>query len=107
MASKEIAPILDKQFVTLKIDSDRMTGGQALLKKYQQKGGGIPWFVFLDGDANPLATSDGPKGNVGFPAQPYEIEHFKVMLDTAKRQLTDQDITVLIKSLEDAAKKTT
>jgi hypothetical protein len=107
MASKEIAPILEKQFVNLKIDSDRMNGGQTLLKKYQQKGGGIPWFVFLDADGHPLVTSDGPKGNVGFPAQPYEIEHFKTMLDKVKRQLTDQDIAVLIKSLEDAAKKTT
>ncbi len=107
MASKEIAPILDKQFVNLKIDSDRMTGGQALLKKYQQKGGGGPGFVFLDKDGNAVVTSDGPKGNVGFPAQPYEIEHFKTMLDKVKRQLTDQDIAVLIKSLEEAAKKTT
>src|SRR5512138_219345 len=105
MASKEIAPILEKQFVNLNIDSDRMNGGQALLKKYQQKGGGIPWFVFLDADGNPLVTSDGPKGNVGFPAEPHEIEHFKTMLDKVKRQLTDQDIAVLIKSLEDAARK--
>ena len=107
MASKEIAPILEKQFVCVKIDSDRMTGGQALLKKYQQKAGGIPWFVFLDGDGNPLATSDGPKGNVGFPAEPFEIDHFKTMLDKVKRQLTDQDIAALVKSLEEANKKTT
>src|SRR5512140_354503 len=107
MASKEIAPIIEKQFINLKIDSDRMTGGQALLKKYQEKGGGIPWFVVLDDEAKPLVTSDGPKGNVGFPAQPYEIEYFKVMLDKVNRQLTDQDISVLIKSLEEAAKKTT
>jgi hypothetical protein len=107
MASKDIAPILAKEFVALKIDQDRMTGGNDLLKRYQQKAGGIPWFVFLDGEANPIVTSDGPKGNVGFPAEPFEIEHFKTMLEKVKRHLTDEDIAYLVKSLQDAAKKTT
>jgi FixJ family two-component response regulator len=107
MASKDVAPILAKEFVSVKIDSDRMTGGQDLLKRYQQKPGGIPWFVFLDGDGNALITSDAPKtGNVGFPAQPHEIAYFKTMLEKVKRHLTDEDIAKLIKSLEEANKAT-
>jgi hypothetical protein len=50
-------------------------------------------------------TSDGPKGNVGFPAAPHEIAHFRVMLERSKRALTDADINALIASLEAANKK--
>ncbi len=107
MASTNVAPILAKEFVSVKIDQDRMTGGLELLKRYQQKPGGIPWFVFLGGDGNAIVTSDGPKGNVGFPAEPFEIEHFRSMLEKVKRHLTDEDIAALIKSLQDEARKTT
>jgi hypothetical protein len=105
MASKDVAPVLAREFVSLRIDADRMTGGQELLKRYQLTPGGIPWFAFLDGDGKAVVTSDGPKGNVGFPAQPHEIAHFKTMLDTSKRHLTSEDITGLIASIEEANKK--
>ncbi len=108
MASKDIAPVLTREFVLLRIDSERMKGGTDLVKRYTGKPStSLPWFVFLDGDANPLVTSDGPKGNCGFPAEDYEIAHFKTMLEKVKRHLTDDDIEKLIKSLEEANRKTT
>ncbi len=107
MASKDVAAILAREFVPLKIDQDRMIGGMDLERRYTgKKSVGIPWFVFLDGDGKPLVTSDGPKGNVGFPAAPHEIAYFKTMLEKVKRHLTDQDIAILIRSLEEANKKT-
>ena len=105
MASPTVSPVLAKEFVSLKIEADRMIGGKAILKRYQPNEGGIPWFVFLDGDGKAGATSDGPKGNVGFPAAPHEIAYFRTMLETSRRKLTDADIGALVASLEEANKK--
>ena len=73
MASQTVAAILAREFVPLRLEADRMIGGKEILKRYQANEGGIPWFVFLDGDGKAGVTSDGPKGNVGFPAAPHEI----------------------------------
>ena len=101
LAKPDIATSLAKDFVELKIDTDRMTGGQALLDRLRKSDkGDIPWFVFLDSDGNVLANSDGPKGNIGFPAAPEELEHFKGMLEKACVKLTRDDIATILKSLE-------
>ena len=105
MASPNVAPVLAKEFVSLKLEADRMVGGKEILKRYQANEGGIPWFVFLDGDGTAVVTSDGPKGNVGFPAAPHEIAHFRTMLERVKRKLSDADIAALVASLEAANKK--
>jgi len=105
MASPDVAAILAKAFVPLRLEADRMIGGKEILKRYQAGEGGIPWFVFLDGDGKAVVTSDGPKGNVGFPAAPHEIAYFRTMLDRSRTVLTDADINALIASLEAANKK--
>jgi len=105
MASPNVAPVLAKEFVSLKIEADRMVGGNEMLKRYQVNEGGIPWFVFLDGKGKAVVTSDGAKGNIGFPATPHEIAHFRTMLEQAKRTLRDADISALVASLEEANRK--
>jgi hypothetical protein len=105
MASTDVAPVLAKEFVTLKIDFDRAKGAKEIEKRYIDKEQGLPWFAFLDGDGKALIHSTGPKGNTGFPAQPEEIAHFKTMLETVKRHLTDADIAFLVTSLEEANRK--
>jgi hypothetical protein len=108
MASKDVASILAKEFVSVKIDWDRMKGARDLVKPSNGKAPGLPWFVFMDGDGKPLIDSIAPvTGNVGFPAKAEEYAHFKTMLDKVKRHLTDEDIAKLIKSLEEANKATT
>lgn len=105
MARPEIAAVLGKDFVDVKIDNDRMTGGkeifQAQMAAAGQKEGGIPWFLFLSADGAMVAHSTGPKGNTGFPYQPEEIEHFGTMLQAAQQNMTDADIAMLLKSLDD------
>ena len=105
MASSDVAPVLAKEFVSVKIDYDRMGGAKEIAKKYEGEQG-LPWFAFLGADAAAVATATGPDGkNVGFPAQPNEIAHFKTMLEKAKRHLTDAEIAALVSSLEAANKK--
>jgi len=100
MALKEVAPILAKDFVDVRIDTDRMIGGNDILKRYTKTQGGIPWFVFTDGDGKAIITSDDPeRGNVGFPAQDFEIAHFRRMVERVARSITPADIDFLVKSL--------
>jgi hypothetical protein len=100
MALTDIAPILAKDFVTVGIDTDRMVGGSELLARFSPKGGGIPWFVFLDDTGTPIITSDDPaNGNIGFPSADSEIAHFKVMLQKARRNITPDEIELLGRSL--------
>lgn len=56
---------------------------------------GIPWFAMLDADGKSMATSTGPKGNIGFPATRPEIDHFVKMLKRCRRKLSDGDIEEL------------
>lgn len=105
MASTDIAPLLAKEFVVVKLDFDRAPGAQDLAKRYQTKDQGLPWMVIVDGDGKAIADSTGPEGNIGFPAKDSEYAHFKTMLEKAKRHLTDKDIAALIASLEAANKK--
>ena len=108
MASKDVAPILAKEFVAVKIDWERMAGAKDLVKPSSGDDPGLPWFAFVAGDGTVLIDSIAPvTGNVGFPAKDVEYAHFKTMLEKVKRHLTDEDIGKLIKSLEEANKKTT
>jgi hypothetical protein len=105
MASESVAPLLARDFVLLKLDYDRAKGAKEIEKRYIDKEQGLPWFAFLDGDGKALIHSTGPKGNTGFPAQPDEIAHFKTMLETVKKKLTDEDIASLVTSLQEANKR--
>jgi thioredoxin-related protein len=102
-----VAGIIGKDFIDVKIDNDRMAGAKEVFNRYNANArGGIPWFVFLDGKGKGIINSDGPKGNIGYPAEPHEIEYFVSMLKAAKRRLTDMDIEELRKSLTPPAKAT-
>jgi thiol-disulfide isomerase/thioredoxin len=102
MAKPEIAPVLGKEFVDVKIDTDRTIGGQDVMAKYNKdaKNSGIPWFVFVDADGKAIADSTGAKGNIGFPAAPEEIEHFGSMLSKSAKKLSPAEIKGLLESLK-------
>jgi thioredoxin-related protein len=96
----EVAGVLGKDFVDVKIDLDRMTGAKEVLTRYNPSAkGGIPWFVMLDGKGKEILNSDGPKGNIGFPAEAHEIDYFVTMLQKANHRITEQEIDDLRKSL--------
>jgi thiol:disulfide interchange protein len=103
MARPEVASILAKDFVDIKIDQDRAPGGKEMLEKYSNgKSGGIPWYVLLDGNGKAIIDSNGDKGNIGYPGEDAEIAHFEKMLKAGAHKMTPQDITTLVKSLKDA-----
>jgi thioredoxin-related protein len=104
LARPEIAAIVRRDFLDVKIDTDRMTGGKALLAKYCPNPGGIPWFAVLDPKGEVLATSDGPKGNIGYPAEPHEIDHFLAMLRKTTRRIEPAQIDQIESVLKEAAK---
>ena len=104
MASEDVAAVLAKDFVALKIDEDRTIGGKQLHAKLRgERPGGLPWFVFLDADGKELAAAndlDSPKGsNVGFPQTDGEVAWFGKALAAARATITDEEIDALEASL--------
>jgi uncharacterized protein YyaL (SSP411 family) len=102
LARADIAALLAPDFLDAKIDIDRMTGGKDVLATYCKKPGGIPWFVILDAKGKALATSDGPKGNIGYPGEPHEIEHFLAMLKQTARKMGPEQLSAIEAALRQA-----
>jgi thiol-disulfide isomerase/thioredoxin len=104
----QVKTILGKDFVEVKIDVDRMIGGKDIQAKYPgAKDAGIPWFVMLDSQGKEIVDSNGPKGNVGFPGKPDELEHFQKMLKQSAQHISDAEIQTLIDSLKPPVKSAT
>jgi thioredoxin-related protein len=104
LARPEVASLLGRDFVEVGIDLARMGGAAEVFSRYNpSKKGGIPWLVLLDARGKSVATSDGPRGNIGFPSEPHEIDHFVAMLQAARHRLSAQDVARLRQLLTPAA----
>lgn len=113
MARPDVSAILVKDFVDCKIDIERMPGAKQIFENYKKgsEQAGIPWFVFIDpsqvkqGAGGAVITSDATvtegvaSGNIGFPAAPEEIAHFKAMVLKARAGMTDAEVEALAVSL--------
>ncbi len=107
MALDTVAPLLARDLVPLKIDTDRMIGGQDMFAKYCPKNDGIPWYAILDAEGRTVVTSDLPgTGNIGFPTDEADYAHLRAMLQKAARRLTPADLDALVASVR-ARKPTT
>ncbi|MCX6560702.1 MAG: thioredoxin family protein [Candidatus Aminicenantes bacterium] len=105
MAQPEIAALLKKDFVDLKIDQDRTNGGLVMKRDYPgAEKSGIPWFAALDLDGKVVATSTDSGANTGFPANAGEIAAFGGFLEKSAKRLTAADIQTLLASLTAAGK---
>lgn len=110
IAGEKVAAILAKDFVDLKIDQDRMLGGEELFAKLRgERGAGLPWIAFLDAQGKELAASndldDAERGNVGFPQDDPEVAWFGKMLASARQSITDAEIEALKSSLIEVRKQ--
>jgi thiol:disulfide interchange protein len=105
MALPNVAALLGKDFVDVKIDVDRMTGADAIQKRFPKcADAGLPWFAFVDAEGKTLADSTLPDGkNTGYPAAEAEVAHFVSMLNAARTKLSAEDVAALQQSLDDEA----
>jgi len=95
----------EPDYVPVKIDTLRMTHGAEVARKLRDGDGGIPWMAILDPDGKQLITADGPRGNIGYPFEPHEIEHFIVMLKKTAKKLKSEEIGEVEKVLKNRARK--
>jgi hypothetical protein len=97
---------MGQDYIDLKIDLDRMTRAAEVAARYRtEQTGGIPWFAILDAEGRVLASSDGPKGNIGYPAQAEEIGYFVGMLKKTSHRITAEQRGRIEKALKEAAAK--
>ena len=100
MAQPEVAALLKKDYVDLKIDQDRTNGGLVMKRDYPgAEKSGIPWFAALDPDGKVVATSTDSGANTGFPANAGEIAAFGGFLEKSAKHLTAAEIQALLASL--------
>ncbi len=105
LAREDIALAMGSAFVTVKIDVERMTGGQQLAERLgQTEDDGVPFFAIVDGSGKTLATSRSAEGNVGFPVEPQEIAHFMTIVKETGKGLSDSQLETLKKGLKRESK---
>ena len=99
--------LIGLDYIDLKIDTVRATNGQTVADRLRSghTAGGIPWMVILDADGKQLVTSDGPRGNIGYPSEPHEIEYFVAMLNQSRKNLSDAQVVTLERQLQENAAK--
>jgi thiol-disulfide isomerase/thioredoxin len=101
---REHQEVIGLDYVDVKIDLTRMTNAAELAQRLRGgQEGGIPWAAILDADGATLITSDGPQGNIGYPFQPHEIEHFVAMLNQTRQHLREEQVASLRQDLEQYA----
>jgi len=96
LANEVIAPVVQKHFVVLKLDQDKVEGTEAFrAANALDRSKGIPWYAALDGTGKVIATSDAKAdGNTGYPARPEEIDWF---IGVVKRAAPGMDAADLAK----------
>jgi len=98
----DIKPVFEKYFIPVKLvvqENDKNKalenpGAEVLLK---QLGGpsGLPYSAFLDAQGALIVTSKRNGGNIGYPAEPAEIDWFVQMMKKAAPAMTDADLKTL------------
>ena len=68
-------------------------GGKDLMEQFGGKTAGLPFFVILDPSGKKLGDSMLPgTGNIGYPAEPYEVAGFKQLLTKTATHMNAGDI---------------
>lgn len=90
-----------RDFVVLKIDTERHTNGAEVAARLRgDRTGGIPWTVVTDASGAELVAGDGPEGNIGCPVSPAECAWFVEMIRRSAQHLEDADVALIAAELE-------
>ncbi len=100
----EVAKILGKYFVIVKVDTVKNAGGQEMFLKYGKERG-VPAFTIIDAEEKVVADSGDLGENIGFPMEPQEVEQYFKMLQKACPSMTKAEMDVLRTKLKEAAPK--
>ena len=96
---------MERDYLNLKIDTDRHLNGEAVAKALRgDRSGGIPWSVITDAKGAELVASDGPGGNIGCPVTEAERAHFMDMVRRTRVRITDEQLVTLEAELAAFAK---
>ena len=96
----EVEKILGKDFIDVKIDIDRMIGGKAVQDEYREgAGGGIPWFAFVNGKGEVVATSDVNGQNLGCPWTDEEKAAFRKVLAKVAKNAKPKELDAIVAKL--------
>ncbi len=119
LAASEIAPIIQKYFVVAKVHIDEKhgkhpeldtPGGSQLMASFA-KPQGVPYLVFLDANGKAIINSEigaGSKNigaNIGYPAEPEEIDWFMTMLRKSAPEMTEDETHKIEDWLRQASRK--
>lgn len=98
----DIKPVFEKYFIPVKLvvqENEKNKalenpGADSLLK---QLGGpaGLPYFAFLDAQGAMIVNSKQDGQNIGYPAQPNEIEWFIQMMRKAAPGISTDDLKTI------------
>jgi thiol-disulfide isomerase/thioredoxin len=104
----EIKPVFEMYYVPVKLvvqenaqnKALENSGADALL---QSLGGpdGLPYFAFLDAHGALIINSKHDGQNIGYPAEPREIDWFLQMMKKAAPRMSDDDVKIIEKALRD------
>jgi beta-lactamase regulating signal transducer with metallopeptidase domain len=98
----KLKSVIEKDFVVFKIDTaldDNPSEFEKRLSKDRLVG--IPFHAMFDADQNLIIDSYGPLGNIGCISGYDGKQHFRKMLESARINLTDDEINELLDSIVD------
>jgi thiol-disulfide isomerase/thioredoxin len=98
LSRDEVGALLAKDYQLVKIDEDTMAGGREVFERFRKGGdkAGLPWFAIVDpATGTALATSEGPKGNIGFPTGEGDFDHLTGMFKKTAKKLSAADLRKL------------
>jgi thioredoxin-related protein len=100
---KDVKPVFEKYFVPVKLvvqekekDKESENAGADVFLTKLGGPSGLPYSAFLDSKGALIVNSKGSDGNnIGFPAQPDEIDWFVQMMKKAAPKMSEQDLNVI------------
>jgi thiol:disulfide interchange protein len=94
--------LFQDDYIIINLDSVRMRRSDVIENRLRHgRDTGIPWIVILDAEGREMISSDGPKGNIGYPATAEEIDYFVSMITKTTKRTSDEKIAAITEALRE------